>query len=164
MPGILSGPVTVDLKSCNHCRNSSCGKVMFSQVSVNMLTVEGGNVSLVPRPFLGEGRYLGDRVSGEVGYPGVSHLGVLGVGIPPEGTWYQRYPTPLPLNHKSGRCASYWNAFLLVKSICLNAILCYSCSWSIESVSKIGNKKVNFILKLGATLLLLEKDFFKSVH
>ena len=61
-------------------------------------------------------------------------------------------PYPLPRNHKSGLYTSYWNAFLVVKSICLNAILCYSCSWSMESVSKTGNKIVNFILKLSATL------------
>ena len=59
--------------------------------------------SLVPFPF--RGRYMG------VGYTYTT----------PEGTWHQRYPTPqkgygtrdiIPLEHKNGRYAFFWNVFL----------------------------------------------------
>ena len=73
-------------------RNSSCGKVMFSQASFNLFA---RGISLVQFPFGGAVRYPGRDMVSEVG------------GIP-----YSPTPTP-PRNHKSERYASYWNAFLL---------------------------------------------------
>ena len=85
-------------------RQQSCGKVMFSLVSVILFT------------------------EGRVGYLWSHSLpGCVWVGIPSppakghgtrdplhalEGTWDQRYPTPR--NHKSGRYVSYWIAFLFL--------------------------------------------------
>ena len=67
-------------------RQRSYGKVMFLQACVCSQGV--GYLE----------RRAGGRVSRRLGYPGVGYT--------------SRYPSPLPRNYKSGRYASYWNAFL----------------------------------------------------
>ena len=62
---------------------------MFSEACDSYSVQVGGGGIFGPISFVG------------VGYPGVEYLGV---GV---------YPT-ISRNHKNGRYASYWNAFLLV--------------------------------------------------
>ena len=92
-------------------RNSSCGKVMFSEASVSHSVHREVRVSLIPCPFRGYGRVIYGPISRRgvcIWGPGgrVSGRGwVFGDG-------YTLSPAP-PENHKSGRYASYWNVFLL---------------------------------------------------
>ena len=85
---------------------------MFSEASVSHSVHRGAGVrvSLIPFPFRGYGRAIYGPISRRGCVSGGQGVGYLeGVGI---RRWL--YPIPRPTrNHKSGRYASYWNAFLL---------------------------------------------------
>ena len=91
-------------------RNSSFGKVMFPQVSVNQFMGRGllgylwcqvPSWSLVPCPFWGLWYFWSHVPSEDVGC----------LSSPP------KIPYPPP-NYKSGQYASYWNVFLLDFCFC----------------------------------------------
>ena len=93
------------------------GGVRVSLVPRVTMSLMGGRVSLVPCPFGGRGGVgIQGRASRSIGYLGRSRVsrGLCnwGVGYP----WGRVYPPdtlpPPPWNYKSGRHASYWNAFL----------------------------------------------------
>ena len=84
----------------------------WSQVPRVTMSFLGGRVSLVPC-LSGGGVVLASRSIGYLGRSRVSRgLCNWGVGYP----WGRVYPPdtlpPPPWNYKSGRYASYWNAFL----------------------------------------------------
>ena len=80
-----------NVRSIITVRNSSCGKVMFSQVS---LCPQGGGVHPLPRQKI-------DTPWEDIHTPRQTPL----MGRPPP-------PLPTADGHCSGRYASYWNAFL----------------------------------------------------
>ena len=97
-------------------RNSSCGMVMFSQVSVCLST--GGGWYACRRSLLGNGYAWSQVPSGEVvDMPGTPIRKVHVPGnVHPLGRYTLQKVHPLVLTssggHRSKRYTSYWNAFL----------------------------------------------------
>ena len=109
--------------------NSSCGKVVFSQLCVKNSVHVGGFVS---QHAMDRGCLPGVSAQEVSAYGVCLPGGCLPGGVCP-GVCLPRHPhhwadTPSPWNsHWSGRYASYWNAFLLDKAE-YKAVVSYKCS------------------------------------